>query len=367
VDRRQLRAPQHAGKADQKGPKGIALYWTAGGRRLKFLLDHATYRSDRCGRSTATDARDADGYSRSRRGCPSNRLPNSRYSPSTVADNVSRWRAPLSVNPSRKWRCLRARAPMMASAYSYRPCRDRAPWRGRRRRRDWWRAEQRPRTSGTSAPGADCRAVSRPGVVGFRAGAVGAGGAVRGRHGVEPALHVDRGVGVIRRAGRRPAHARVAGGLGRVVRAGGHGMRRRRGRWVSRWASSRSVAGVAAAPMIGCASRRRTPCNGRPLGPAAGSAALLRAQCRSAFATSVERLALQWRLTRRADARMERAGTAAQAPPTAARIRASTVRRSDLSEKSKLAANITWRGPWSANPSRKSLCLRARVATMASG
>jgi len=38
---------------------------------------------------------------------------------STVADNVSTWRAPLSVNPSRNRLCLRARAPMMASASRY--------------------------------------------------------------------------------------------------------------------------------------------------------------------------------------------------------------------------------------------------------
>ena len=36
---------------------------------------------------------------------------------STVADNVSTTPAPLSANPSRKRRCLRARAPMIASAY----------------------------------------------------------------------------------------------------------------------------------------------------------------------------------------------------------------------------------------------------------
>ena len=38
---------------------------------------------------------------------------------STVADNVSRRRAPLSANLGRKLRCLRARAPMIASAYTY--------------------------------------------------------------------------------------------------------------------------------------------------------------------------------------------------------------------------------------------------------
>lgn len=38
---------------------------------------------------------------------------------STVADNVSTRPAPLSVNPSRKCRCLRARAAMVASAYTY--------------------------------------------------------------------------------------------------------------------------------------------------------------------------------------------------------------------------------------------------------
>ena len=37
---------------------------------------------------------------------------------SRVADNVSRGVLPLSANPSRKQRCLRARAPMMASTYS---------------------------------------------------------------------------------------------------------------------------------------------------------------------------------------------------------------------------------------------------------
>ena len=39
---------------------------------------------------------------------------------STVADNVSTQTALLSVNLSRKRRCLRARAPMMASGYNYR-------------------------------------------------------------------------------------------------------------------------------------------------------------------------------------------------------------------------------------------------------
>jgi hypothetical protein len=38
---------------------------------------------------------------------------------STVADNVSRRRAPLSAKLGRKLRCLRARARMMASAYTY--------------------------------------------------------------------------------------------------------------------------------------------------------------------------------------------------------------------------------------------------------
>jgi len=38
---------------------------------------------------------------------------------STVADDVSTTRAPLSANPSGKRRCLRARAPMIASAYTY--------------------------------------------------------------------------------------------------------------------------------------------------------------------------------------------------------------------------------------------------------
>jgi GNAT superfamily N-acetyltransferase len=38
---------------------------------------------------------------------------------STEADNVSRRRAPLSANLGRKPRCLRARAPMIASAYTY--------------------------------------------------------------------------------------------------------------------------------------------------------------------------------------------------------------------------------------------------------
>jgi hypothetical protein len=37
-----------------------------------------------------------------------------------VADNVSTWPAPLSANSSRNLRCLRARAPMIASAYTYR-------------------------------------------------------------------------------------------------------------------------------------------------------------------------------------------------------------------------------------------------------
>src|SRR5215212_11163002 len=38
---------------------------------------------------------------------------------SRVADSVSTRRAPLSANPSTKCRCLRARAAMMSSAYSY--------------------------------------------------------------------------------------------------------------------------------------------------------------------------------------------------------------------------------------------------------
>jgi len=38
---------------------------------------------------------------------------------SRVANNASRWRSPLSANLSRKRRCLRARPPMMASAYTY--------------------------------------------------------------------------------------------------------------------------------------------------------------------------------------------------------------------------------------------------------
>src|SRR5277367_5514615 len=38
---------------------------------------------------------------------------------STVADNVSTSAAPLSDNPSRNQRCLRARARMIASAYNY--------------------------------------------------------------------------------------------------------------------------------------------------------------------------------------------------------------------------------------------------------
>jgi hypothetical protein len=37
----------------------------------------------------------------------------------TVADNVSTRRAPLSANPSRKSLRLRARAPMIASGYNY--------------------------------------------------------------------------------------------------------------------------------------------------------------------------------------------------------------------------------------------------------
>ena len=37
---------------------------------------------------------------------------------SILADNVSTQAAPLAVNRSRKWRCLRARAPMFASSYS---------------------------------------------------------------------------------------------------------------------------------------------------------------------------------------------------------------------------------------------------------
>jgi hypothetical protein len=39
---------------------------------------------------------------------------------STLADNVRRPAAPLSLNPSRNPLCLRARTPMIASAYSYR-------------------------------------------------------------------------------------------------------------------------------------------------------------------------------------------------------------------------------------------------------
>jgi hypothetical protein len=38
---------------------------------------------------------------------------------STVADNVSTTSAPLSANSSRNRRRLRARAPMIASAYTY--------------------------------------------------------------------------------------------------------------------------------------------------------------------------------------------------------------------------------------------------------
>ena len=41
---------------------------------------------------------------------------------STVADNVSTGLAPLAANPSRNPLRLRARAPMMASAYSYDSC-----------------------------------------------------------------------------------------------------------------------------------------------------------------------------------------------------------------------------------------------------
>jgi hypothetical protein len=37
---------------------------------------------------------------------------------STLADNVSTPAAPLAANPSRNSRCLRARPPMIASAYS---------------------------------------------------------------------------------------------------------------------------------------------------------------------------------------------------------------------------------------------------------
>ena len=38
---------------------------------------------------------------------------------STVAHNASTTLAPLSANSSRNLRCLRARAPMIASAYTY--------------------------------------------------------------------------------------------------------------------------------------------------------------------------------------------------------------------------------------------------------
>jgi hypothetical protein len=70
---------------------------------------------------------------------------------STVADNVSTNVSPLAANSSRNRRRLRARAPMIASAYRYRCPRARAGARGFQRRSLCPRPRRAPRASRSAA------------------------------------------------------------------------------------------------------------------------------------------------------------------------------------------------------------------------